>query len=315
MSIAKLLTLFLIVKGSIADEADWSYENPDDWKTNYPDCGGENQSPIDLVENDTIQFGALDLDWKNYEKLPKSVKAVNIGRSVQLDMEWNEDEIPSITSSLFDGEYVFAHYNFHWGANDDSGSEHTFDGHSFPFEGHMIHYKKDYGSYDEAIEKKDGLVAIAALGRFPDEDEDSKKVVLQSITPHIDDIKEVGGSAVIDPFPLTDFHVVYSGTDFVSYNGSMTFPKCSEVVTWIVAVDKFAMPKDQLEILRTVKLTKEVDHNNRPVQPINKRKVYVFSARNDPPIKKEIENDNIIDENLESPNPDENKEESPKGEE
>jgi hypothetical protein len=37
------------------------------------------------------------------------------------------------------------------------------DGMHFPMEMHLVHYKQSYGSFDEAVNKADGLVVIGAL--------------------------------------------------------------------------------------------------------------------------------------------------------
>jgi len=39
------------------------------------------------------------------------------------------------------------------------------DGLHFPMEMHLVHYKESYGSYDEAMNKPDGVVIIGAVYR------------------------------------------------------------------------------------------------------------------------------------------------------
>jgi carbonic anhydrase len=39
------------------------------------------------------------------------------------------------------------------------------DGSHFPMEMHLVHYKESYGSFDEAVDKPDGLVAIGTTYR------------------------------------------------------------------------------------------------------------------------------------------------------
>jgi carbonic anhydrase len=39
------------------------------------------------------------------------------------------------------------------------------DGLHFPMEMHLVHYKESYGSFDEAVNKSDGLVVIGAIYR------------------------------------------------------------------------------------------------------------------------------------------------------
>ncbi len=53
--------------------------------------------------------------------------------------------------------------HFHWGSHDSVGSEHMIDGVRFPMEMHLVHYKRSYGSFDEAVDKPDGIMVLATL--------------------------------------------------------------------------------------------------------------------------------------------------------
>jgi carbonic anhydrase len=52
------------------------------------------------------------------------------------------------------------------------------------------------------------------------------------------------------------------------YEGSLTTPPCSEAVTWLVMTEPIQLSEKQLQTFE--KLFKG---NNRPVQPLNRRKV------------------------------------------
>jgi carbonic anhydrase len=52
------------------------------------------------------------------------------------------------------------------------------------------------------------------------------------------------------------------------YDGSLTTPPCSEGVKWIVMTDPVQLSAQQINAFRTV-----MKDNNRPVQPLNARKV------------------------------------------
>ena len=60
---------------------------------------------------------------------------------------------------------------------------------------------------------------------------------------------------------------------YYRYNGSLTTPPCSEGVKWFVLTTPIEMSEAQIAAF------KEIIHgNNRPVQPLNARKVLMDSA-------------------------------------
>ena len=65
------------------------------------------------------------------------------------------------------GEYTLAQFHFHWGSSDHGGSEHTLEGEQFFSEVHLVHFKSEYGTIGDSVDKSDGL---AVLGFFIEED-------------------------------------------------------------------------------------------------------------------------------------------------
>ena len=60
-----LVTLAISIYDVIA--SDWSYDDVDNWSQNYPECGYDNQSPIDItINDDSCDDGSLEIDW-NYD--------------------------------------------------------------------------------------------------------------------------------------------------------------------------------------------------------------------------------------------------------
>ena len=55
---------------------------------------------------------------------------------------------------------------------------------------------------------------------------------------------------------------------YSTYPGSLTTPPCSEGVTWLVLNEPIQMSKAQIEEVKAI-----IKDNNRPVQPINTRKI------------------------------------------
>ena len=71
--------------------------------------------------------------------------------------------VPAISGGPINSTYVFQQLHFHWGQNDNQGSEDMINNHSFSMELHVVFWKKEYGSYDEAIKRDDGLTVLGYL--------------------------------------------------------------------------------------------------------------------------------------------------------
>ena len=65
---------------------------------------------------------------------------------------------------------------------------------------------------------------------------------------------------------------VFTGTasGVYHYRGSLTTPPCSEGVSWYIRRTPTRFSKEQIAALTAV-----YDHNNRPVQPLNDRVLYL----------------------------------------
>lgn len=83
--------------------------------------------------------------------------------TVELHAEWADGETPYISGASLEEDYLFAFINFHWGPTDESGSEHTVDGTSYPLEMHIAHTKKSYGPLLLAFLHSDGGAVIGRL--------------------------------------------------------------------------------------------------------------------------------------------------------
>lgn len=81
----------------------------------------------------------------------------------------NESKVAMLSGGpLGDSVYVFEQLHFHWGENDDEGSEDLINNHSFPMEMHAVFYKENYKSMAEALKHDDGLTVLAYLYEVSD---------------------------------------------------------------------------------------------------------------------------------------------------
>lgn len=60
--------------------------------------------------------------------------------------------------------------------------------------------------------------------------------------------------------------------NYYRYDGSLTTPPCSESVKWIVLTTRIEMSETQIAAFKAI-----IHDNNRPIQPLNGRKLFVNS--------------------------------------
>lgn len=126
-------------------------------------------------------------------------------------------------------------------------SEHTIDGMAMPLEAHFVHR-------GEAGE-------LAVLGLlFREGDADARFASLWSAIPD-------GGASAIPDLPLADLWDLATFA-FLTYDGSLTTPPCSESVRWFVSDTGLTVSSEQIH-----QFLAAFGPNARPVQPRHGRSV------------------------------------------
>ena len=250
---------------SHTEKTEWGYEaknGPQVWAQLSPEyflCAeGRHQSPIDLVNPTPAKLPPIPYNYH-----PTSMNIRNTGHTIEVacpEGSWIE----------VDGtRYQLLQFHFH------APSEHTVAGKPFEMEAHFVH------------KSEDGTLAVVGLliesGRH--------KVVFDLIWSHlpavpgetqrIENVTE-DGSLIVDP------RFMFSPNDQVEdvapsrfgnyyrYEGSLTTPPCSEEVKWIVLTTPIEMSEAQISAFKAI-----IHDNNRPVQPLNGRKLLVNSTGNE----------------------------------
>ncbi|MAP95386.1 MAG: hypothetical protein CMK07_10585 [Ponticaulis sp.] len=217
----------------------WEYEGahgPDHWSELAPEfssCRGGEQSPIDLNGQALpSEVHAPAIYWKN----ARVSKAINNGHTFQVNM----DDAGKI---VIDGvSYTFLQFHFH------SGSEHTLHGRRFPMEVHLVH------------QADDGRLAV--VGVMVERGERNELFdQLIGVMP--------GSAGEVTPVMSVDLNDFLPGDwEAYRYEGSLTTPPCSEVVSWTVFEKPITASPEQLAVFETL-----FPHSYRPVQPQNRRYV------------------------------------------
>jgi len=233
------LCAFLYASGT----THWGYtghEAPEFWGDLDPKFAmcklGKNQSPIDINKNNLIATQGLEAIEFIYHA--DATEVINNGHAIQVNVD-------SHSSINIDGKhFVLKQFHFH------SPSENTINGRSFPLEAHFVHVAND-GS----------LAVIAVLYELGDENPALKKIFTSMP-------KEHNHSQPLKLLANEIEALLPKERSYYRFSGSLTTPPCSEGVRWMVLKSYQTMSKEQLK-----QFTEVIKDNNRPVQPINARKV------------------------------------------
>lgn len=224
------------------NDVHWSHHEgehgPKNWANlceGFKDCNGDKQSPIDIkeaVESDKLK----PLSFKYAET---KVDIINNGHTVQFNID------PG-SSVMIDGKkYDLLQFHYH------ATSEHTINGEYAPLEVHFVHRHADDDfavvgiMYEKG--KANGLFN-KYLKHFPNEKgkyASDEKIDLAALLPD----------------NLSYYH----------YDGSLTTPPCSEVVSWYMLQNPLTASEDQIRDFSEI-----LDRNFRPLQELNGRTIYRF---------------------------------------
>jgi len=229
----------------------WHYEGPEgptQWATLSPKfaaCGeGRSQSPIEISKPSPgtapdlrMKFPPAALRIVHHEHM---ADGINNGHTIQINYPGAD------ALNLGEDSYQLVQYHFH------APSEHTVSGAHFPMEMHFVHTAADGRLAVVAVFIEQGAenAAFAPVwANLP-----SRK----GVETHLPAV-EVDVDALL-PSVRTSYR----------YDGSLTTPPCTEGVKWVVMTTPIALSPGQIAAFTTL-----VNHNNRPVQPLNERTVVV----------------------------------------
>ena len=230
--------------GNDCEDVHWEYdgeEDPSHWGDlclGYMDCGGDVQTPIDVVTADVVADNALSALSTNY--LDTETDLINNGHTIQLNYESGS------VLTLNGKDYDLLQFHFH------TGSEHVVDGSQFPMEVHLVHSNPD------------GTLAVVGIF-FEVGAENALLAPLMSFIPTSE------GEYTSD-MTLNAADLLPVDRSYYTYSGSLTTPPCSEIVTWVVMQNTITASQAQLDALSGIL------HNNfRPLQALNGRTIKSFN--------------------------------------
>ena len=247
MKLNKILVGSLLVASSLlasTHSTHWGYtghEGPANWgdlDSKYSMCKtGHSQSPINIAKNVSVQSKGLEKISFTYKTGASEV--INNGHTIQVN-------IKDGSNITVDGiEFSLKQFHFH------TPSENQIEGQNFPLEAHFVHASKE------------GKLAVVAV-MFEDGKENPIIKKIWNKMPH-----KAGGSAGCKLSSKVINDILPKEKDYYRFNGSLTTPPCSEGVRWFVMKNY-----SHISATQTKEFLELFNHaNNRPVQPINARKV------------------------------------------
>ncbi len=105
----------------------WNYEEygPDVWSETYPTCGGQLQSPINILTACTVYKNFTPFIFGSEYNEQHNFTLTNNGHTI-IGTFNNEINLPDfrLTGGDLNGTFEFVNFHLHWGENAKSGSEH-----------------------------------------------------------------------------------------------------------------------------------------------------------------------------------------------
>ncbi|XP_023331809.1 carbonic anhydrase 3 [Eurytemora carolleeae] len=253
--------------------SEWGYfgeNDPTHWSESDAECGGLKQSPIDIVTQDIVYAKLSDVVFHNFSgSTQEPVKVSNNGHTLQIQFL---SPASYITASHYQELYYLKQVHFHWGSSDLMGSEHTINGQRFSMEMHAVHIQPERGTIVviskifKAVQARHGTlddllrnVIDLAIAYVPYKD--SYDTTLDLSSHNIETFLGIGPENLM--------------RNYCSYQGSLTTPPCSEIVTWLLDFEIGSISENKLNELRSLHIESADNllvNNFRDTQPLNGRK-------------------------------------------
>ena len=237
-------------KGEVVYDTHFGYSADDDtgpqhWgdlKPAFAACKeGKAQSPIDIVRAAIKPSGGHKPLTFSYAA--SSWKIIDTGHTIKVTPGGKQEV------TIRGKAYRLVQLHFH------AKSENKRNGKHYPMEMHLVHKSEQgelavVGVWIDGKAKKDHPEFAKIWARFPDEQYKETKVSRGEVNP-----------GKLLPADLAYFN----------WPGSLTTPPCTEGVDWNMLQNPVHISPAQLKAF-----VAKYDFNNRPVQPLNKRKVISY---------------------------------------
>ncbi|CAM9569448.1 carbonic anhydrase-related protein [Lethenteron reissneri] len=262
---------------SEVSELTWGYDEGMEWGPLFPDANGENQSPININSREaTFDPSLLTAPLCLSYLTCRECEVLNDGHSLHIHIRSK-----SVTTGgpfPIGQEFELSHVCFHWGKEDQRGSEHTVNFKAFPMECHLIHWNATlYKNIEDAMGKENGIAIIALFVQIGRE-----HLGLKGLTDILQEIQYKGKAKTIPSFNPNTLLPDPLLRDYWVYEGSLTTPPCCEHVLWLLFRYPLTLSHAQIEEFRRLRTHSkgvapsdgcdgQLGDNFRPTQQLNDR--------------------------------------------
>ncbi|XP_056627340.1 carbonic anhydrase 4-like [Triplophysa dalaica] len=261
---------------------EWCYHEPrcdsTTWSKNVHDyCSGTRQSPINIVTSNIMANSKLTpFNFTGFDDNSTFFSIGNTGDSVVVSLDGDK---MTVEGGDLPSKYTSVQFHLHWGNGSSvNGSEHTVDGKRYPMELHIVNVHSKYnGNAKAAIDAKDPN-GLAVLGFFVEGSSVTSKSkgweILTSFLPNITN-SSVTTTDIINTTTMNSLLEGVDRTKYYRYQGSLTTPRCNEIVIWTVFKDPIKVNHDLIQLFSTTVQFKgtstKMANNFRGVQNMNGR--------------------------------------------
>uniref|UniRef100_A0A6S8L4K1 Carbonic anhydrase n=1 Tax=Dunaliella tertiolecta TaxID=3047 RepID=A0A6S8L4K1_DUNTE len=247
-----------------------------DW-TGLGQCGGNAQSPIDIVTTELVDPSEEGVErgvsGASFNDLPTATLTdvkVNLEQDMKFSFAVPSDiSLPTITIGEVEHKFTPLQVHFHHFA-----SEHTVDGMEYPLEAHVVM---------QSDQDENQLAVLGILYKYGEEDPFLKKLTDAALTAINQGDASYGSKEV--PLDVTinvrEDLLPSKSLDYYGYDGSLTTPSCDEIVKWHVFTTPRTLSVEQEKVFNDATLKAHADAyttNNRIIQPKNGRSVYIYNS-------------------------------------
>lgn len=178
------------------------------------------------------------LIFKGYASI-EGCNVVNNGHSIQLS---NFPREMKISGGPLLSSYIVEQIHFHW------WSEHTINNTRYPFEMHVVHRKQEYRDMSQAVKFKDGIAVVGVLYHFSNVGNPSIESIGQ-ILNNSEIFNTINKPSKMNKLVSMNGLIPDTIGSYVTYEGSLTTPSCSEIVQWIIPSTTFPVRIEQVSCI------------------------------------------------------------------
>ncbi|CAG5130517.1 unnamed protein product, partial [Candidula unifasciata] len=156
-------------------------ENKSEWHHEEHTCQqreSKHHSPVNIVTSKSIFRGYSALSLELYDKANVETILQNNGHTVQISFPKVQLEI---TGGGMIDNYAAHHLHFHWGSDNEAGSEHYIDSKNFPMEMHIVHFNTMYENLPAALNQRTGVSVMAFMFEIASQDNQSLAAIITKL--------------------------------------------------------------------------------------------------------------------------------------